>query len=396
MGNLRELYLDDNELTTLPDLPSNIEVLHLNGNRFKILPPSIWNLKLLRVLKVDRNPELVIKSGGQEIPCPQGIRRKDFHYLKNLDTPPKLLESRYQLYGNDEKGRLAPSELPHRAQVFTAFDFRSGHHVTIKKIQISRQKAEAFLKFQRFPFQDDNLITYIADPLITFERDQFSLYLITECFHQTLFDIIHDSDEDRSLKMLHTHAKDFMIQLAGAVFYLHENNLKHCRLTSHSFAAVQTAQGFLFKLMDSDWARYWNPTKKTGDKKEEVPQESTGYLPPEVEYPEKYGPITFASDVFSLGMIFFEIVTRANLNKKVVRGEGGEKRKYTDIAKDLLMPESVKGDFQNVLGLVMKKNLTFASPFQAMIFGMVNLSPTEREPQRMCNNLLIRINAVRY
>ena len=91
LSNLKELYLEDNELTSLPDwigTLTNLEDLNLNYNKLTSLPYSIGNLTNLKRLSLHNNK---LES------LPESIGN-----LKNL----RYLDLEYNPISDEEKGRI--------------------------------------------------------------------------------------------------------------------------------------------------------------------------------------------------------------------------------------------------------------------------------------------------
>uniref|UniRef100_A0A7R9U6R4 Leucine-rich repeat-containing protein 51 n=1 Tax=Pinguiococcus pyrenoidosus TaxID=172671 RepID=A0A7R9U6R4_9STRA len=69
--DLKELYLDNNNLESLPelsDLIPRLEVLDLRGNRLKEVPATLEALDALRVVRLEGNPCATEEPRDQEKP----------------------------------------------------------------------------------------------------------------------------------------------------------------------------------------------------------------------------------------------------------------------------------------------------------------------------------------
>ena len=70
LKNLEKLYLDNNNLTTIPDSIGNLKNLkglYLHNNNLTTIPDSIGNLKNLEVLDLDNNGVIMCNADLQHI-----------------------------------------------------------------------------------------------------------------------------------------------------------------------------------------------------------------------------------------------------------------------------------------------------------------------------------------
>tara|TARA_R110002073_G_scaffold74100_10_gene181362 strand:- start:8414 stop:9877 length:1464 start_codon:yes stop_codon:yes gene_type:complete len=99
-------------------------------------------------------------------------------------------------------------------------------------------------------------------------------------------------------------ACDIVAQLAEALSYMHQNELVHCDLKPENIVLIpnETAgrRGHLVKILDFGLAQSLGGTNRDGV------FGTPKYIAPEVARQEAPGP---ASDIYSLGILFFELIT---------------------------------------------------------------------------------------
>jgi len=95
---------------------------------------------------------------------------------------------------------------------------------------------------------------------------------------------------------------DIMLQLTDAVNHAHQKNVVHCDIKTNNFFLMPDGS---IKLADFGLARFVGPEAKNKSKNGDIAG-SVHYLAPEIL--QGYEP-TFLSDIYSLGIVFFELLT---------------------------------------------------------------------------------------
>ena len=123
-------------------------------------------------------------------------------------------------------------------------------------------------------------------------------YIVNELIKGQTVRSILDYRGNLSLK----EACDIMLQLTAAVSYAHQKRVIHCDIKTNNFFLMPDGS---VKLADFGLARFEDAEKKKNNDIEEIAG-SVHYLAPEIL--QGY-PASYLSDVYSLGIVFFELLT---------------------------------------------------------------------------------------
>ncbi len=208
------------------------------------------------------------------------------------DTNPAvpILANRYQLLQSLGSGGMAV--------VYRAKDLTLERFVSVKILRQDFSRDEAFRK--RF-HQEAKSAANLSHPNIVtvhdFGLDGDRLFIIMEYVPGTnLKTIIREKGT-----LNHTDALELMIQAAAGIGYAHRAGLVHCDIKPHNM--LVTPDGRL-KVTDFGIARAVASIRP--DERNSVVWGSPQYLSPEQASGEPPSP---SSDVYSLGVVFYELTT---------------------------------------------------------------------------------------
>lgn len=203
---------------------------------------------------------------------------------------PQILNDRYQLNAKIGSGGMA--------HVYRAMDLMLQRNVAVK---VLKEDYSADLAFRERFRQEARSAANLSHPNIVtvhdFGLDQGHLFIVMEYIPGT--DLKSLIKERGRLSV--TESLELMIQACQGVGYAHRAGLVHCDIKPHNFLVTPD---MLVKVTDFGIARALSTISK--DEKNDVVWGSPHYFAPE----QASGlPPSPASDVYSLGVIFYELLT---------------------------------------------------------------------------------------
>jgi serine/threonine protein kinase len=203
---------------------------------------------------------------------------------------PQILNDRYQLNAKLGSGGMA--------HVYRAMDLMLQRNVAVK---VLKEDYSADLAFRERFRQEARSAANLSHPNIVtvhdFGLDQGHLFIVMEYIPGT--DLKSLIKERGRLSV--TESLELMIQACQGVGYAHRAGLVHCDIKPHNFLVTPD---MLVKVTDFGIARALSTISK--DEKNDVVWGSPHYFAPE----QASGlPPMPASDVYSLGVIFYELLT---------------------------------------------------------------------------------------
>lgn len=120
----------------------------------------------------------------------------------------------------------------------------------------------------------------------------------------SLFDVLQKKEHVRAWEDRWSVA----LQMAKGVNYLHTASILHCDIKSLNFLVEHAPKGYLVKISDFGLAKIRQETSRQSSERAEqfVSAGTLQWKAPELL---KFGKPTMASDVYSLGMVFWELAT---------------------------------------------------------------------------------------
>ncbi len=203
---------------------------------------------------------------------------------------PQILNDRYQLNAKIGSGGMA--------HVYRAMDLMLQRNVAVK---VLKEDYSADLAFRERFRQEARSAANLSHPNIVtvhdFGLDQGHLFIVMEYIPGTdLKSLIKERGRLSVVESL-----ELMIQACQGVGYAHRAGLVHCDIKPHNFLVTPD---MLVKVTDFGIARALSTISK--DEKNDVVWGSPHYFAPE----QASGlPPSPASDVYSLGVIFYELLT---------------------------------------------------------------------------------------
>ena len=203
---------------------------------------------------------------------------------------PQILNDRYQLNAKIGSGGMA--------HVYRAMDLMLQRNVAVK---VLKEDYSADLAFRERFRQEARSAANLSHPNIVtvhdFGLDQGHLFIVMEYIPGT--DLKSLIKERGRLSV--TESLELMIQACQGVGYAHRAGLVHCDIKPHNFLVTPD---MLVKVTDFGIARALSTISK--DEKNDVVWGSPHYFATE----QASGlPPSPASDVYSLGVIFYELLT---------------------------------------------------------------------------------------
>ena len=203
---------------------------------------------------------------------------------------PEILNDRYKLEAKIGSGGMA--------NVYRAMDLMLQRNVALK---VLKEDYSADLAFRERFRQEARSAANLSHPNIVtvhdFGLDQGHLFIVMEYIPGTDLKSLIKEYGKLSVK----ESLELMIQACQGVGYAHRAGLVHCDIKPHNFLVTPD---MLVKVTDFGIARALSTISK--DEKNDVVWGSPHYFSPE----QASGlPPSPASDVYSLGVIFYELLT---------------------------------------------------------------------------------------
>ena len=180
---------------------------------------------------------------------------------------------------------------------FRAYDEKLERHVLIKFVKHSKEYSS---EFNDYFLREARALAQLSHPAIAkildFGRDQSYLYLVMESLPGTPL------SEQMGKPMDWRSAVDLVLQIAQALAYAHENNVIHRDLKPGNI--LLNAEGRPV-LSDFSIARIIEDEETRDVTGTNVGLGTPAYMSPEQG---KGMPVDYRADIYSLGIIFFEMV----------------------------------------------------------------------------------------
>ena len=202
-----------------------------------------------------------------------------------------LISERYRIVNRIGSGGMA--------EVYDALDIVSKEHVALKIIHEELITDKTVVK--RFETEARVAASLNHPNIIKVHNVGTSggrPYIVNELVKGQTVRSILDYRGNLSLK----EACDIMLQLTSAVSHAHQKKVIHCDIKTNNFFLMPDGS---VKLADFGLARFEETEKKKTNDVEEIAG-SVHYLAPEVLQGYQ---TTYLSDVYSLGIVFFELLT---------------------------------------------------------------------------------------
>lgn len=170
-----------------------------------------------------------------------------------------------------------------------------GKEVAIKELSDERQSTESIQAFEN----EMNLLSKLSSPHIVrlygYCLNDSKYWMVMEYMPKSLSSLLYDPVKKLPWKMRYK----IILQIAQGVAYLHKNNILHRDIKSHN---VMLDANDNAKLIDFGLARF-----DIGYTKTKTYVGTERWMAPELA---REGSFTAASDIFSMGLTFYEIVSR--------------------------------------------------------------------------------------
>ena len=389
LTNLTMINLSYNKLTILPDnwsMFTALRVLDLTANAIETVPKSILELPELRVLKLDHNP-IKLELTTTEV-VESGLTLEVLRTLAVVRKYDAIISSRYLLFqgslailrGDTKENKLEICS-DTRSIVVEAIDAQHGNIVAIKFYRKpdngSNPSYKKLVDYTRAAgrFRHLHLLQYLSLP-DTFDQlgDAFSSIIVMEVCDGTLFQLIHGSIVTITFEI----ARDLISQLVEGIAYLHGYNWAHRDLTPRNIFYMRSLRGFHIKIGDYAIGSLFACRQTSGTR---------GHSAPEIEWPADYGDSTLACDVFSVGMISWELLTGIDPSLPHLRDSTtGQLVKATDLMAHHMrdpitkkMLHSSQNDFDMVIRFSLQER-AHARPFENFLLHMLRFDSGSRYP----------------
>jgi serine/threonine protein kinase len=185
-----------------------------------------------------------------------------------------------------------------------------------------------------------------------------------------------------------------MEQILKGVGYIHGSGHKILDLTPSDIFFWRLPDHYIVKIMCLGEANHEAFRRVTLH-----PDGTNGYHAPEVEWEKDYGETTFSADVFSLGMIFWEILTSCQPSQKKIKDtETNHLIKPIDLAadhiKDAHTQEWIHAN-QDAFDQIIRKELKMPQNlFEDFLLNMLRFDPKKRIPQVIDKDILKSLSAI--
>lgn len=210
------------------------------------------------------------------------------------EEQPIILNDRYEL--------ITPAGSGGMSTVYQARDRMLGRTVAIKMLHEGLTSDQEFLqRFQKEAHAAANLSHPNIVTVHDIGQDGRRYYIVMEYVQGwTLKDLIRNYDEENSRPLHIDRTLDIAIQICAGVGYAHRANLVHCDVKSQNVLVTRDGR---VKVTDFGIAR---AISETSQHDANVMWGTPQYFSPEQAAGQ---PATPASDVYSIGIIMFEMLT---------------------------------------------------------------------------------------
>ena len=202
-----------------------------------------------------------------------------------------LISERYRIVSRIGSGGMA--------EVYECLDVVSKDHVALKIIHEDLTKDPTITRrFENEARAAASLNHPNIVKVLNLGEHEGRPYIVNELIKGQTVRSILDYRSSLTLK----EACDIMLQLTDAVSNAHQKKVIHCDIKTNNFFLMSDGS---VKLADFGLARFAETDKKKSNDIEEIAG-SVHYLAPEIL--QGY-PASFQSDIYSLGIVFFELLT---------------------------------------------------------------------------------------
>ncbi|MDO5022844.1 MAG: protein kinase [Eubacteriales bacterium] len=186
------------------------------------------------------------------------------------------------------------------AIVYRAKDSRTGHDVAVKFLKPEFHDNPEFIEsFKREAKAASRMSHHNIVNLLDVGEDEKNLYIVIEYVHgKTLKDIIKDRG-----KLNEDLASQIITRILAALQHAHEASIIHRDIKPHN---VLVDQNGYIKVSDFGIAKMVGSNTEMGTQKAESVMGSVHYFSPEQAKGES---ATFASDIYSVGVVYYELLT---------------------------------------------------------------------------------------
>ena len=202
------------------------------------------------------------------------------------DRTQKSITASFQLLGEVGRGQYG--------RVHCGRRLTTGQLVALKELPLRRFPTHNLLRELRYLLSLDHPHITRCEALIHAEEGRF--LVLEYCAGGTLRDLMTGLVPLSQLQIL-----DFLHQILAGLDHAHSQGLVHCDIKPENILVQLTERGWHLKLTDFGIARHHQP-----ESREIGTTGSPAYMAPERFYGEVYP----ASDLYSLGILLYELLTR--------------------------------------------------------------------------------------
>lgn len=191
----------------------------------------------------------------------------------------------------------------------------------------------------------------------------------------SLFDVLHTEEYVLSW----TDRWSIAFQMTKSVNYLHAMSIIHRDIKSFNFLMDKASNGYLVKISDFGLAKIRQETSRQTTQSDR-PQSSAGTLQWKAPELLKFGKPSKASDIYSLGVVFWELATRsvpydemdeATISQGVKAGERLE------------IPNDIPSNYTSIISSAWSQDSSKRPTAQELIEKIMAISPDTATPTRM-------------
>lgn len=194
--------------------------------------------------------------------------------------------------------------------IFVAQDLNEGRHVVIKMIKSSELQRNMQTTVKRFRREAIGLMQFRHPNIVTildynFSNDIAPFIVMEHIDGFTLFEFMKQFPTGLPIEVF----LGFMENLCSAVSLIHENGIIHRDIKPHNMMVEIHSGAFVLKLLDFGLILFQHALSVEGPISLTNPNEvlgTPGYMAPEQCLGHK---VSYASDIYNLGLIAFELVT---------------------------------------------------------------------------------------
>jgi serine/threonine protein kinase len=191
----------------------------------------------------------------------------------------------------------------------------------------------------------------------------------------SLFDVLHKKEHALSW----ANRWSIALQMTKGINYLHTMSIIHRDIKSLNFLMESASNGYLVKISDFGLVKIRQETSKRTAESDRQ-QVSAGTLQWKAPELLKFGKPSKASDIYSLGVVFWELATRCvpydELDEATIR-EG------VKAGERLEIPNDVPSHYTSIISNAWSQEPSKRSTAQELIEKIMAMSPVTAEPTIM-------------